>query len=242
VRYSRLVVPACRDCNNTHASQLEQRIKDGNASSQDVWIWMLKIQLGVLYYETGTPWRLDRRTPEALVPVIDSTDFDLAFLHGLFGALRRPDPQFAPDPLGSVFEFPTDPDRFGYWDKLYRHPASQHDQNYMASCICALGHCWIALFDDAGNIVNLNVDLDAMNKQVEGGRDPVTFFPELMYIRAKFDYMPQTLVIGPRDGPAGGVAFMPPMTKPRILDDDQAVLDTYRAAVFDPFRSETDGI
>lgn len=231
VRYSRLLVPACRQCNNTHASQLEQRVKDGTATPQDIWIWLLKIELGILYYETGTPWSRDRRTAEALIPVVDRTDFDLAFLHALFGALSRPDPQYAPDPLGSVFDFPTDPDRFEYWGKLYRHPASQHEQNYMASCMCALGHCWIALFDDAGNIATLNVDLDAMNAQVEAGRDPVTYFPELIYLRARFDYMPRTLVIGPPGEPAKGVAFLPSMGNVPRLADDRAVLDAYRASL-----------
>ncbi len=91
---------------------------------------------------------------------------------GPFGALTQPDPQFQPDPLGSVFDFPTAPQRCGYWDKLYRHPASGHEQNYLAACICALGHCWIALFDDAVNIADFNVDADMMRAQVEGGRDP----------------------------------------------------------------------
>jgi hypothetical protein len=230
IRYSRLLVPACDDCNNVHASQLEQRILEGLASPQDVWIWMLKLQLGAMYFESGTPWDKDQRKPGSRQPIVDGSELDLDFLHALFDTLKRPDPQFAPDPLGSVFEFPTDPDRFYYSDRLYSHPASTHEHSYLASCICVLGRCWIALFDDAGNIAR-NVDMEQMRAMVQAGRDPVRFLPELMYQRARFDYMPKTLVIGPRDGPAAGVAFVPPMGKVPHLDHDEEILDMFRVAV-----------
>lgn len=215
VTYSQLRVPACSPCNNVHASQLEQRIKENRASDQDMYVWLLKLQLGTMHWETSKPRAQDRRLDASRVPILPGDAFDIAFLHALFDVLKRPDPQFAPNPLGSVFCFPTDQVDYFYADKLYRHPlADAEADNYSASCIVVHGQCWIALFDDCGQIRNTAVDVDAMSQQVANGKNPVVFFPELMWMRACLDWMPTTAVIGPTDGPAEGVMFAPPMGQP----------------------------
>lgn len=228
IRYSRLVVPACEDCNRA-AGQLEQRVREKRATSQDLWIWLLKLSIGTMYFETGLPMSRDQRRPESQLPIFDDTALDLKFLHALFDTLKRPRPQFSPSPLGSVFVFPTHPERFHYADKMYTHSASRHNDNYLAACICALGTCVIALFDDVGNVAR-NVDVEQMAAWVRKGKDPVVYFPELMYQRARLDYVPRTLVIGPPDGPAAGVAFTSPMAEVLVLDHDNAVLRDYYVA------------
>ena len=113
---------------------------------------MLKLQLGTMAFETQIPWVQDRRDPRSVEPVMDASTLDLGFLHSLFDTLKVEQPQYEPNPLGSVFSFPTERSDFFYTDNLYRHPASRHDHSYAACCICIHGRCWIALFDDAGNM------------------------------------------------------------------------------------------
>jgi hypothetical protein len=229
IRYRQLVVPACEGCNSGDGSRLEQRVREQRASPVDSWIWLLKLSIGTMYFETGRPLERDQRLPESKVPIFDHTALELKFLQALFDTLKRPDPQFLPNPLGSIFSFPTDPDRFHYADKLYQHPDSRHDGNYLAACVCALGRCMIALFDDAGTVAR-SVNVNKMQRSVSDGKDPVVFFPELMYQRARLDYLPDTLVIGPKGGPAGGVMFVPPMHEVPVLDHDEEVLRDYYVA------------
>jgi len=140
VRYGQLLVPACQACNNVHASQLEHRIQQDVASPQDMYVWLLKLQLGVMHWETAHPASQDRRHAEAELPIIPSDAFDIGFLHSLFDVLKRPDPQFVPDPLGSVFSLPARCDEFFYSDKLFQHPLAGPDaHNYSASCIVVHG-------------------------------------------------------------------------------------------------------
>jgi hypothetical protein len=216
VTYSRLLVPACAECNNVHASHLERRIKEDRASEQDMYVWLLKLQLGAMHWETSKPLSQDRRLPASRTPILPSDAFDIEFLHALFDVLKRPDPQFAPNPLGSIFSFETEQEDFYYADKLYRHPMAGEDaDNFSASCIVIHGRCWIALFDDCKQIRDSAADVTAMRRQVDGGKNPVVFFPELMFMRACLDWMPHTVVMGPRDAAARGVMFVPPMGQPR---------------------------
>jgi hypothetical protein len=227
VRYHSLLVPACDVCNNVHASQLEQRIKEDRATDQDIWIWLLKLQLGTMAFETTIPWVRDRRDPLSEEPIVEASSMDLGFLHSLFDTLKFERPQYEPNPLGSVFTFPTTRTEFFYTDKLYRHPASAHDHTYSASCICIHGRCYMAFFDDSGNTMR-NVDPGKMSGFVDAGHDPVLFFPDLMYERARFDYMPRTLVVTPKGGLAEGVIFMPTMATVDVLPHDAEVQRAYR--------------
>ncbi len=234
VRYSKLLVPACAECNNVHASQLELRIQRDQASRQDMYVWLLKLQLGVMHWETAHPASQDRRLPEAELPIVPSDAFDIGFLHALFDVLKRPAPQFAPNPLGSVFCFRAQRDDYFYADKLFQYPlAGREGHNYSASCVVIHGRCWIALFDDMGQIHDRAVDHEAMAAQLAQGKDPLQFFPELMWMRACLHWLPRTIVVGGADGPAQGVAFVPPMGQPQQLPRRQQDLDSfYEAAGF----------
>lgn len=230
VRYSQLLVPACAECNNVHASQLEVRVQRDQASLQDMYVWLLKLQLGVMHWETAHPASRDRRQPESELPIVPSDAFDVGFLHSLFDVLKRPDPQFAPDPLGSVFCFTARRDDFFYSDKLFQHPLAGRDaHNYSASCVVVHERCWIVLFDDMGQIHDRAVDHEAMARQVDEGKDPLQFFPELMWMRACLHWLPHTIVVGATDGPAQGVAFVSPMGQPQELPRRQEDLDLFYA-------------
>lgn len=197
-----------------------------------MWIWLLKLQLGTMAFETARPWVQDRRDPLSKEPIVEASTMDLGFLHSLFDTLKVDDPQYAPNPLGTVLSFPRSHRDFFYADNMFRHPASKLDHNYAASCICFHGRCWIALFDDGRNVTQ-TLDLDLMNEAVAEGRDPVTFYPELMYHRSRFDYMPRSLVLSPTGEPATGIIFIPPMSKVPVLDHDEGVLDIYRQNLLD---------
>lgn len=61
------------------------------------------------------------------------------------------------------------------------------------------------------------VVIDDMTRQVDLGRDPTEFFPELMFLRACLDWTPQTLIVKGPDGRDAGVAFVPPMSRPNEI-------------------------
>lgn len=229
VTYGQLTVPACGDCNNVHASQLEMRIREDCASPQDMYVWLMKLQLGTMAWETSKPMSQDCRNEESKLPILPGDALDITWLHALFDVLKRPDPRFTPNPLGSVFCFPTDQIDFYYADKLYRHPLSDAEaDNYSASCIVFHKRCWIVLFDDAGQIRHAAVDVHAMDLQVsQRVKHPVVFFPELMWLRACLDWTPKTLVVGPRNGPAEGVMFLPMMGRPREFPRREEDLSTF---------------
>jgi hypothetical protein len=132
-----------------------------------------------------------------------------------------------------VFSFPSARSEFYYADKIYRHPLGSEDApSYSASCIVIHGRCWIALFDDCGLIRNGGVDIEAMNDSIAAGKDPVTFFPELMWLRACLDSMPHSLlVVNGGDHRARGVMFVPPLQRPPQLEPRAEDLALFYAAV-----------
>jgi hypothetical protein len=47
------------------------------ASRQDMYLWLLKLQLGVMHWETAYPASQDRRREEAASPILPGDAFDL---------------------------------------------------------------------------------------------------------------------------------------------------------------------
>lgn len=215
VRYQQLLVPACQPCNNVHASQLEQRVEQGVATEQDMYVWLLKLQLGTMYWETGKPISQDGRDPLHGLPIMDRSVFDITYLHGLFQALRHPDGHFVPDPLGSVFRLPAPDHSFDYADYIYVNPQRPDSLEYSAAYLQLRGEAWIVLFDDAGNIARLYHDEIA--RRVERDQlHPKQVFADVMYARSRYHYLPRTLIAG-EPGAAQAVAFTLPMSPVEVL-------------------------
>lgn len=225
-RYDQLLVPACRECNNIHAGQLEARIAEGTASSQDMWLWMLKIHLGLLYWESGKPMTQDRRMPESAQPVFPLESIELGLFQSMFSALKGSGATFNPDPIGTILSFPDHADEFDYVDRHYQHPRVP-GLIYSAGLLAFDSRVWIALFDDGHRVADHFIDENVMQQMVVDGWDPRRFFPELMYTRSRIQWYPKILVSRGQDGHTNQVVALPTMTPPHILQHEVADLATF---------------
>lgn len=226
LKYAQLLVPACRECNGVHASQLEGRVADGSASDQDMWLWMLKMQLGTFYWESGRPLSRDRRQPEHGEAIFPLDAIDLSYFHTVFSAIKGDGATFEPSPSGTLLRFDDPVGGFDYADRLFSHPRARDDL-YSAGMIAFNGHVWIALFDDGRRVADSFVDLALMEQQVRDGRDPREFLPELMYMRSRIQWHPKLLVATGQDGHTSHVVALPTMGVPHIFEWSDAELATF---------------
>jgi hypothetical protein len=77
IQYSKLTVPCCKPCNTIHLSQLENRVKRllfeapisvARRNSSDIWIWVMKILLGIVYAERILPLRRSKPSGRRILP------------------------------------------------------------------------------------------------------------------------------------------------------------------------------
>jgi hypothetical protein len=226
LKYSQLLVPACAACNGVHASQLEGRVADGSASEQDMWLWMLKIQLGTFYWESGRPLSRDARQTEHGHPIFPLDAVDLSYFQKLFSALKSPAATFEPSPSGTLLAFDDPVGGFDYADRLFSHPRAR-DDIYSAGMIAFDGRVWIALFDDGRRVMDSFIDTATMERQVRHGRDPREFLPELMYTRSRIQWHPKVMVGTDQDGHTSHVMALPTMGVPHIFEWSDAELATF---------------
>lgn len=226
LKYSRLLVPACADCNNIDGGQLEERVANRTASCEDMWVWMLKIQLGIFYWESGRPLERDRRKPEHAQPIFPLDVIDLGYFQTMFNALKGTGATFDPEPSGTLLSFDDPVGGFDYADRLFSHPRARDDV-YSAGLIAFEGKVWIALLDDGRRVADTFIDVSMMEQQVKDGRDPRTFLPELMYTRSRIQWHPKLMVGTDKDGKTTHVTAAPTMATPNIFEWDPAELATF---------------
>ncbi|WP_139432545.1 hypothetical protein [Aeromonas veronii] len=108
VKYIHQVMPACAKCNGNRFSPIEERVKNGSASSQDLYVWALKIYVGLNLKDTQL--LEDRRTPSKGTVLteeesIKGIEFSKEILKN-YGCVNF---SLFPMPFGSVFinELPT---------------------------------------------------------------------------------------------------------------------------------------
>jgi len=103
--YRQAVIPACMACNTGRLSRPEQRVQSGQASSQELYLWALKIRYGLALRDSTL--RLVRRNPDA-GPLLNRSiaTFGEPFIRHAFRALDGARFVFRPRPFGSVFRFP----------------------------------------------------------------------------------------------------------------------------------------
>jgi hypothetical protein len=77
IQYSKLTVPCCKPCNTVHLSKLEKRVKKflfkdpisvARRNSSDIWIWVMKILLGIVYAERILPLRRSKPSGRRILP------------------------------------------------------------------------------------------------------------------------------------------------------------------------------
>jgi hypothetical protein len=77
IQYSKLTVPCCKPCNTIHLSKLEKRVKSllfevptsvARRNSPDIWIWVMKILLGIVYAERILPLRRSKPSGRRILP------------------------------------------------------------------------------------------------------------------------------------------------------------------------------
>jgi hypothetical protein len=114
IQYSKLTVPCCKPCNNTHLSKLENRVKKAlfgpigvaREHGSDVFVWAMKILVGIVYAERLLPLQRSKPRGRTIFPIEwrDSLSMTHVFVQALDlkitfeaeGRLRIP---------GSVFVF-----------------------------------------------------------------------------------------------------------------------------------------
>jgi hypothetical protein len=104
---------------------------------------------------------------------------------------------------------------FDYADHLFAHPQARQDV-YSAGMVAFDGHVWLALFDDGRRVADSFIDIETMEQQVEEGRDPRSFLPELMYMRSRILWHPKLLVGTDHHGHTSHVVALPTMGVPHI--------------------------
>jgi hypothetical protein len=77
IQYSKLTVPCCERCNTVHLSQLENRVNRllfaspislARKESHDIWIWAMKILLGIVYAERLFPLQRSKPAGRRIFP------------------------------------------------------------------------------------------------------------------------------------------------------------------------------
>jgi hypothetical protein len=106
IPYRKVLVPACKRCNNEVYGSLERRMSENVASDSDIWKWANKIHYSLAYRDRIMQW--DLKNPGYKIgDVIKSNDpieRDRHFLHCVSGDFKT-----EPYPFGSVFRFNFSP-------------------------------------------------------------------------------------------------------------------------------------
>ena len=107
---ARMKVPACARDNNEVFAEIEERIKAGNFTPDQAYLWALKIHAGLSYLDMRL--RADRSDPQSgPMPVLGLTGEQLDRFYAeeierfreFVRVWKTPNRQFRPSPPGSVF-------------------------------------------------------------------------------------------------------------------------------------------
>lgn len=118
--YKNAVIPLCQQCNGNKLSHLEKRIKTGQASDQDYYLWALKIRFLYSLKDNIIPFdRKDNSKGTLLSP--EEAYHEKDFIVSAINSLDAEKFYFNPNPFGSViiFENPMADTSFGFVDIAY---------------------------------------------------------------------------------------------------------------------------
>ena len=122
IPYRKLLLPACKECNNEIFSRLESKVRQNTASRQEYYLWALKIRYCLSIIDLSLPD--DRSNPEKgpiLIKEFSSIGHD--FINHAFTHLTVDKFHFWPYPFGSVFilKNPCNDVEFGFVDVSHPH-------------------------------------------------------------------------------------------------------------------------
>ncbi len=220
IRYRNLKVAACQPCNNSLGSRIESRVAAGTADDQTAWTWMLKIHIGILFWESGKPLSQDRRTAESERAIMALHPDSYRLFRASFAALAS-GADFYPNPIGSLVRVKRGFDAFNWSDRMFSNRATP-EYLFSAAMMSLRGEAWIAFFDD-GSACNAYLRRVTQNA-IESGDDPTTVFPIVMYERSRIPWFAEIKVSGDESSPDAVVVS--PMDKSSFqqtpFDNDDA--------------------
>ncbi|WP_421300383.1 hypothetical protein [Aeromonas veronii] len=101
VKYINEVLPACKSCNGIRFSQIEERIKNGNATEQELFVWALKIYVGLNLKDSQFPE--DRKDKsKGMVLTYEEVFKGIEFAKSILANFGNPGFSLYPAPFGSV--------------------------------------------------------------------------------------------------------------------------------------------
>ncbi|MFZ3509587.1 hypothetical protein [Vibrio harveyi] len=101
VKYINEVLPACKLCNGIRFSQIEDRIKNGDATEQELFVWALKIYVGLNLKDSQFPE--DRKDKlKGMVLTYEEVFKGIEFARSILANFGKPGFSLYPAPFGSV--------------------------------------------------------------------------------------------------------------------------------------------
>ncbi|QJT14955.1 hypothetical protein E5E97_19930 [Aeromonas sp. 2692-1] len=101
VKYINEVLPACKSCNGIRFSQIEERIKNGDATEQELFVWALKIYVGLNLKDSQFPE--DRKDKsKGMVLTYEEVFKGIEFARSILANFGNPGFSLYPAPFGSV--------------------------------------------------------------------------------------------------------------------------------------------
>ena len=117
IQYSRVIVPACKNCNSEIFSRLESKVRTGKANDQELFLWALKIRYCLSVLDSNLP---NDRSNSASAPILrkEYASIGYDFIKHSFTHLSSDRFCFRPYPFGSVFllDNPCEDGEFGFVD------------------------------------------------------------------------------------------------------------------------------
>lgn len=102
VKYMHQVLPACKHCNGVRFAEIENKIKNNSATDQELFLWALKVYVGLNIKDTGL--LEERSRPEMGFVLTENEAFKgVGFASCLLSRFGSEEFRVYPSPFGSVF-------------------------------------------------------------------------------------------------------------------------------------------
>ncbi len=104
IPYRQATIPLCFACNNIILSKIEKKIKNGNATALEYYLWSLKIYVGILFKETTLLLNRKLKNNTTILKK-EEIAFELTIAKNIFSIYKNKG-SFYPNPPGSIIRVP----------------------------------------------------------------------------------------------------------------------------------------